>query len=452
VDLVDPRHARVDVARGAVDLAHVVRPDRRAQAVLRLVRAADRLVEVRVAEDRKHRAEDLLAHEPRVLPRLGDDRGLDEPALVARPGPAADQHLAAFRDAVLDLRDELVAAGACVDRPHPQLWLFGLHGPVARLVAPDALDELPDEGVVDRVVDEHALAAQARLPGVPVAADDDRLDRGVDVGVVAHDHRVRAAELERQPLHRGRRDRGHAAADLGRARERDAPHVGMADERVADDRAVAGHDVQHAVRHARLGEDARDLERRERRRRGRLGDDRVAAGQRRRDLRAEQRQREVVRRDRGADAHRAAHDLTVGGAERGRQLLVGAAHLRRRLGVVADPVREVRDLARRLHERLALLRGQHAGEVLRALLDERRCLREDRRAVLGVGRRPLGERALRRLDGEVDVGGVAARDARDDVLGRRVDDLDLLVRAGLAPLPADQHGRFHGAPLVVMFP
>ena len=51
--------------------------------------------------------------------------------------------------------------------------------------------------------------------------------------------------------------------------------------------------------------------------------------------------------------------MAVGGAERRRQLLVGAADLGRRLGVVAHAVGEVGDLADRLGDRLALLGGEH---------------------------------------------------------------------------------------------
>ena len=193
-----------------------------------------RVVEVGVAEDRQHRAEHLLGDEPRVVARLGDDRGLEEAALVVAAGAAADEQLAAVGDAVLDLGEELVARVARVDRAHPQPRLLGLDGPVARLVAPDALDELADEVVVHRLVHEDALAAEAGLAGVPVAADDDRLDGGVDVGVLADDHRVRAAELERDALQHRAGDRHHVAADLGRAGEGDAAHVGVADERVAD--------------------------------------------------------------------------------------------------------------------------------------------------------------------------------------------------------------------------
>ena len=238
--------------------------------------------------------------------------------------------------------------------------------------------------------------------------------------------------------------RGDVAPGRGLAGEGDAAHVGVADEHVADLRAAAGDDVQHAVGHARLGEQARDLERRQRRRRGRLGHDRVARGQRRRDLRAQQGQREVVGRDRRTDAHRAADDHPVGGAEGRRQLLMGAAHLRRGLGVVAHAVREVRDLAARLGDRLALLGGQQRRQVGGVLLDQRRGLGKDVRALLDVGRRPLGERAPGGGDGQLDVGGGGARHAADDLLGGRVDDVDLLAGGGLSPLPADEHRGFHG--------
>ena len=83
-------------------------------------------------------------------------------------------------------------------------------------------------------MDEHALAPEARLAGVPVAADDHRLDRGVDIGVGADDHGVGAAELEGYALEAGCGELGDVAPDRGRAGERDASDVGVADERVAD--------------------------------------------------------------------------------------------------------------------------------------------------------------------------------------------------------------------------
>ena len=123
---------------------------------------------------------------------------------------------------------------------------------------------------------------------------------------------------------------------------------------------------------------------------------------------------------------------------------MGAAHLGRGLGVVAHAVGEVGDLAARLGDRLALLGGQQRGELLGVLLDQRGRRAQDVRALLDVGGGPRRERALGGRHRQLDVGDLAAGDAAHDLLGRRVDDLDLLARRGLAPLPADQHGGFHG--------
>ena len=254
VDLVHPGHAAIDVLGGAVDLAHVVRPDRGTEPVTRVVRAPDRIVEVGVAEHRQHRPEHLFRYKPRVLARLGHHGGLEEPAALVVSRPAADQHLAA---AVLDLLEQLIATLPGVDRAHAQLRLLGLHRPVARLVAANALDELGHEVVVHGVVHVHALAAEAGLAGVPVAADDDGLHRGLHIGVVAHDHRVGPAELERHALEVRAGQPHHAAAHFGGAGERHAANVGMRDEHVADLRAAPGDHVEHAVGHTRLGEQLR---------------------------------------------------------------------------------------------------------------------------------------------------------------------------------------------------
>ena len=165
-----------------------------------------------------------------------------------------------------------------------------------------------------------------------------------------------------------------------------------------------GDDVQHAVGHAGLGEQARDLERGQRRGRRGLGHHRVAAGQRRRDLGPQQGQREVVGRDRRAHAHGAADDHPVGAPEGRRQLLMGAAHLGRRLGVVAHAVGEVGDLAARLGDRLALLGGQQRGELLGVLVDQRGRRAQDVRALLDVGGRPCREGGLRSGHRQLDVG------------------------------------------------
>ena len=83
------------------------------------------------------------------------------------------------------------------------------------------------ERVVDRVLHEQAVRADAGLAGVAVLRRDRALHRRVQIRIVEHDERRVAAELERQLLHRRRALRHQQLADLGRAGERQ-----LADDRV----------------------------------------------------------------------------------------------------------------------------------------------------------------------------------------------------------------------------
>ena len=93
---------------------------------------------------------------------------------------------------------------------------------------------------------------------------------------------------------------------LRRAGERDLVDAGVAHERAPDGGAVAGDDVEDAVRDARLGDELGQLERGHRRVVARLDDHRAAGGQRRRELPGQQQQRRVPRHDRRDHADRLA--------------------------------------------------------------------------------------------------------------------------------------------------
>ena len=70
----------------------------------------------------------------------------------------------------------------------------------ARGRATGLLGQRGDEVVVDAGAGEHAGRGGAVLAGVEVAGDGDALGGGFDVGVVEHDDRRLAAELEVDPL------------------------------------------------------------------------------------------------------------------------------------------------------------------------------------------------------------------------------------------------------------
>ena len=74
-----------------------------------------------------------------------------------------------------------------------------VHG-IAHAQLLGSLDELGDELVVERLVDEDPAGSRAHLAGVEEAAPEGALDGGVDVGIVEHDQRVVAAQLQADRL------------------------------------------------------------------------------------------------------------------------------------------------------------------------------------------------------------------------------------------------------------
>ncbi len=106
-----------------------------------------------------------------------------------------------------------------------------------------------------------------------------------EIGVVADDHRIRAAELERHALGAPGRERGDALADRRRAGEGDLAHERVRDERLAGHRAACPGTTLSTP--GGRPASVRISPRRsvvKRRRVGRLGHDRVAAQQRRAEL------------------------------------------------------------------------------------------------------------------------------------------------------------------------
>ena len=151
----------------------------------------------------------------------------------------------------------------------------------------------------------HALHRDAGLACVAEAAEDDPLQRVVDVCVLVHDHGGVAAELERHALASGARLQ--PPADRRAARECEQLDPVVLDERA---RVVgrARHDGEAASRPAGLVDQLGELERADRRLRRGSQHDRVSRGERGRDLVRHEIEGEVERRDAGDRAERhAAH-------------------------------------------------------------------------------------------------------------------------------------------------
>ena len=188
-----------------------LRVEVRGEPVRRVVRDADRLVLRREACDPGDRAERLLAAHRRVRGNVDEHGRLEELPLDPL---AADDDLGTTRRRVGDVALDLLDGGLVDERPD----VDALGEPVRHLEPAHGLREALEEVVVDALLHEQPVRRDAGLPGVAELARDRAGDRLVEVGVVEHDERRVAAELERDLLEPRRALRHEDLPDLGRAR------------------------------------------------------------------------------------------------------------------------------------------------------------------------------------------------------------------------------------------
>ena len=253
----------------------VARPHGRAEGERRVVRPAHRISLVVEGLDRDDGAEDLLVHDP-GRPRLADQhRGLVEPARQADGRSVSSRDN--VRPVLARVGDELLDDGPLAlgdERAEIDARIVAVADPQGRGPGHEALDER----VVQRAVHVDPLDARADLAAVREGAPERALDGAPEIGVVEHEHRILATELERhgaEPLGGALRD---PAPGRGRAGEDDRVDPVMADERLADGRARPLHDPHETGRGARLAEEPLDGGAAVRGQLGRLEDDGVAGG------------------------------------------------------------------------------------------------------------------------------------------------------------------------------
>src|SRR5690606_9572983 len=106
--LVDPRGADLEPLRDRLAALEIVRPHGTGQAVARVVRAPDRVLDVRELQDRHDRSELLFLHEAALLVDIRDERRRYEIAGALRYLAAAEDPCAAPLRLLDDFADLVV--------------------------------------------------------------------------------------------------------------------------------------------------------------------------------------------------------------------------------------------------------------------------------------------------------------------------------------------------------
>src|SRR5262249_4121333 len=154
------------------DAADVAAVEIRGETEFGVVGEPDRLLLVGEAEERRHGAERLLARDRHLRIDVGQHRRLEERA-AQRMALAARGDLGALGYGVLDVLLDLLDRLAVDQRA---LRDAGFQT-IADLQLLDRADELLGESVVDLVLYQEAVGADAGLPGVAVLGHDRALDR-----------------------------------------------------------------------------------------------------------------------------------------------------------------------------------------------------------------------------------------------------------------------------------
>ncbi|KAJ6446052.1 CMGC/SRPK protein kinase [Purpureocillium lavendulum] len=465
---VDADLAGLDVAAERLGRGAGAREDGNAVAVLVLVDELDGVVDGVDVEAHEDGAEDLLPVARHVGRHVGDDGGADEVAvgvLLGLEAAAVEQHRGALLlgagdealDALLAVRrDDGAQVGALLEaavdaqlaRPLGHLGepLLGLadhdegaqrHAALAGGTeggADDAVDEVvlvavgQDGGVIlGAQVGLHALAvgrtaAEDVLAGLVAADEADGLDGRliedeVDGAVGAVDD-VDDALGEARLLHKLRQDHGGAGVTLRR----------LQDESVAGDGGNGNApEGNHGGEVLGRGPSAACLVMK----RAKWG-----------------RQFELTK---GADSGDNAERLAVGARLHvlGDLEHLALEQLRGADGGLGD-LKAAQDVALGISKRLALLEGDAGGQAVPVLADQLDEAEHDLLAGQDGGVAPRVKGLLGAGDGGLHLLVGHLRDARDEVVGGRVGQVNELVRLGLDELVVEEVGRvLDGGDLVV---
>src|SRR5262249_53583938 len=110
--------------------------------------------------------------------------------------------------------------------------------------------EFGGERIVDGILHEDAIGADAGLAGVPVFGGDGPFNGGIEIGIIENDERSVAAEFERELLDGSSALRHQQLADFRSAGESHLANEGIGRKLAADFCWFAGDDVEDPCRNS----------------------------------------------------------------------------------------------------------------------------------------------------------------------------------------------------------
>src|ERR1700722_15205947 len=236
---VDPDRTGLEALSHGERSPDALGPHARGKPVLRVVGDLDRLFRVVESDHREDWPEHFLLRDAHFGFDPREDRRLDKPSFAAlwtRAFGAAENARGALAFGDFDVVEHLLELRPGRDRTD----LSRVEKRVAHAGGLAQCNELVDELVVDRTMDQRARAGDAGLAGRGENARDNALDGVVDHGVLEDDIGRFAAELQR---HRFDGPRGKLVDALSGAvapGEGDLRDMRMSDKTLADLGAEAG--------------------------------------------------------------------------------------------------------------------------------------------------------------------------------------------------------------------
>ena len=408
---VDPDRPGLERGGHAQRPVHVLGPDAGRQAVDRVVGQPHRFLLGVEADDRQHGAEHFLPGDPHVGAYVDEDGGLDELSARHVAGGAAAQDAArAFGLGDLHVVQDLPVLRRRRDRADVGVRQHRIALACRAAQLGDALAEF----LADRVLHQEARARDAGLAGGGEDAGDGARRGGAQVAILEDDVRGLAAQFERHAFQCPCGLRVDLRAGAVGTGEGDLGDAGVIYERGTRFLAVAGDDVEHAVREAGLLGEGGEFERGRRGELRRLHHHRAARGEGRGAFPGDEQQGRIPRGERRHDTDRLVprEGEMVGLVDRHD----GALNLVGETAEVAPPFGIVVDLSQHLGEQLAVVAHLDFGQSLRVGRDQ---IGELHHQLAPAGRRHGGPRSFpqrerRDRHGAVHVAGAALGNPRPD--------------------------------------